>query len=811
MKKIYFALILLVFSFSVVKAQVNLKNGLVAHYTLDGHGADSSGNGLNGTIVGSPISSVSRYGRPNTAMKFDGTNDAVMVSHDAKLNLTKDKTISLWYKIESSTGLPLYPILIYKTGINDYPTFALYFREDPAYGASRHRVCFIEGSGTTINKENYTTQNYTNYVNQWIHIVGTHNSQDGYMRIFFNGTISDSLYVGNFSSNTSTDSMAIGRGHSPYGGNNFKGFIDDIRIYDRAVTKEEIDSLYHEHLFVYNHIPKTICQGDSIFAQGMSRGTTGTYYDTINVAPMIDSVVVTQLTVNPTYLIPQTVTICSGSKILLGGKMQTTAGIYYDSLKTTLGCDSIIKTTLLVNPSYYIPQYVQLCSGQSYYAGGANQTSTGIYYDSLLTSQGCDSIIATTLVVNPVYTSTQSLEICSGDSLLLGGKYRTSGGIYYDSLSTVKGCDSVIVSVLTINPTYIFITSATICNGDSIWLGNNYQKVAGTYYDTLNTKKGCDSVKVTNLIVNPSYFTANAMTICDGDSAMIAGAYRTTAGVYQQNLNTINGCDSIVETTLTVNPTYFKADTITICLGDSAYIAGNYYYNHAVVSQNFNTAKGCDSTIQTTLLVNPTYIIPNTVNLCSGDSVLIGGTYVKTMGIYYDSLSTNTGCDSIVVTTVSVNTINTIVSQNAHVLIAQESSATYQWLDCNNANAPLSGETQQSLIATTNGSYAVAITKLGCTDTSMCYTVNTLSVDEVLGKKLSVYPNPAKDRFTVDLGENHELIKVIVTTITGKQISMYTQNNSSAIQIPADQLAAGMYMLEIDADGKKSISKIIIE
>ncbi len=607
MKKIYFALILFVFSFSAAKTQVNLKNGLVAHYTLDGHAVDSSGNGLNGTIVGAPINSVSRFGRPNTAMKFDGANDAVMVGHNVKLNLTTDKTISLWYKIESSTGLPFYPILIYKTGINDYPTFALYFREDPGYGASRYKISFIQGSGSGTNKENYTTQKYTSYVNQWVHLVGTHNSQDGYMRIFFNGVISDSLYVGNFTSNSSTDSMAIGRGHSPYGGNNFKGFIDDIRLYDRPVTKEEVNSLYHERFLIYNYLPKTICQGDSIFAQGKSRGATGTYYDTINVASMVDSIVVTQLTVNPTYLIPQITTICSGGKILLAGKMRTMAGIYYDTLSTTLGCDSIIKTTLLVNPSYFIPQYVQICSGQSYFAGGANQTTTGIYYDSLLTSLGCDSIIATTLVVKQKITINQNIEICSGDS------------------------------------------------------------------------------------------------------------------------------------------------------------------------------------------------------------IQIGGNYIKTTGIYYDTLSTSTGCDSILISAVTVNTINTSVSQNTHVLIAQESGATYQWLDCNNANAPIVGETQQSLIATTNGSYAVAISKVGCTDTSICYTVNTLRVDEVLGKKLSVYPNPAKDIFTVDLGQSYTLIKVAVTTITGKQLSVYTQNNSSEIQIPANQLAAGMYMLEIEADGKKSISKIIIE
>jgi hypothetical protein len=247
-------------------------------------------------------------------------------------------------------------------------------------------------------------------------------------------------------------------------------------------------------------------------------------------------------------------------------------------------------------------------------------------------------------------------------------------------------------------------------------------------------------------------------------------------------------------------------------LGDSALIAGNYYYTHAIVSQNFSTAKGCDSIIVTTLIVNPSYITTHTINLCAGDSTLINGNYIKTSGIYYDSLTSATGCDSIVVTTVWVNVINPLVSQNSYILIAQESGATYQWLDCNNSNAPISGETQQSLIANSPGSYAVEITKNTCTVTSACYNViSSLGINSTFKQSVSVYPNPAKNWFTVDLKESYTEIKVSIMTISGQLLNTYIETNNSAIKIPSEQLAAGVYLLEIVADGKKSMSKIIIE
>ena len=92
--------------------------------------------------------------------------------------------------------------------------------------------------------------------------------------------------------------------------------------------------------------------------------------------------------------------------------------------------------------------------------------------------------------------------ICNGDSTLLGGIYQTIAGAYDDTLMAVNGCDSIIRTALAVNATYEIWDAAAICQGDSAMLGNTYYSDAGTYYDSLQTVVGCDSVFAHELTVN---------------------------------------------------------------------------------------------------------------------------------------------------------------------------------------------------------------------------------------------------------------------------------------------------------------------
>jgi len=127
-------------------------------------------------------------------------------------------------------------------------------------------------------------------------------------------------------------------------------------------------------------------------------------------------------------------TICQGDSVFLEGVFQTNTGIYRDTFQTIIGCDSIHVTVLEVLPSYIFTTMSSICYGDSLLIYGVYQYASGIYYDSLQTINGCDSIFSTSLTVSNGNVTYQNISICSGDSVLLGGGYQTTNGVYIDSI-----------------------------------------------------------------------------------------------------------------------------------------------------------------------------------------------------------------------------------------------------------------------------------------------------------------------------------------------------------------------------------------
>ena len=88
----------------------------------------------------------------------------------------------------------------------------------------------------------------------------------------------------------------------------------------------------------------------------------------------------------------------------------------------------------------------------------------------------------------------------------------TTSGIYYDSLQTVNGCDSIMALNLTVDSAVVNQVNATACDSYS-WNGNIYS-ASGTYIDTLSTSAGCDSIVTLNLVINNSYSSVESITSC---------------------------------------------------------------------------------------------------------------------------------------------------------------------------------------------------------------------------------------------------------------------------------------------------------
>ncbi len=116
------------------------------------------------------------------------------------------------------------------------------------------------------------------------------------------------------------------------------------------------------------------------------------------------------------------------------------------------------------------------------------------------------------------------------------------------------------------------------------------------------------------------------------------------------------------------------------------------------------------------------------------------GTVFTMSGLYYDTIPNAAGCDSIIAINLTVNPMpDTSVVQAGAMLTASQTGASYQWLDCDNSFAQITGETGQSFTpASMTGSYAVEIDLSGCVDTSACYYLDQTGIDEWINSEKQV-------------------------------------------------------------------------
>ncbi len=318
------------------------------------------------------------------------------------------------------------------------------------------------------------------------------------------------------------------------------------------------------------------------------------------------------------------------------------------------------------------------------------------------------------------------------------------------------------------------------------------------------------SVKYTPCVSNVT--TVNA-SICQGSTYLLpSGTSVTTAGTYTNTFQTVNGCDSIITTTLFVSPIFNINESASVCQGTNYTLPNGTVVNTTgTYTSNLQTVGGCDSIITTELTVMPTFNNVESITICSGTShVLPNGNTVSAAGTYVSNLQTINGCDSIITTTLNVNSVDVTVNQSSNILTANTATASYQWMDCANGNALIGGENGQNFTAATNGSYAVIVTENGCTDTSACISVTVTSAFEYnSGTNVILYPNPAKE--TVYITSKETIENITINDIAGRIVFQELNLATSERTIGIDNFEAGIYFVTVQQGKRSEIIKMIIQ
>ena len=349
----------------------------------------------------------------------------------------------------------------------------------------------------------------------------------------------------------------------------------------------------------------------------------------------------------------------------------------------------------------------------------------------------------------------QNISVCDSSFLIVGNSTYIASGSYIDSLKTTYGCDSIIYTNLTINSSIYISNYDTICDGQSIIVGVNQYDQSGLYTDILTTSTGCDSVISTSLLVKTNVNFTQNISICSNDEIQVGSNYYNQNGTYVDILPSHNGCDSIITTIVSIIPITTVLNHQTICLGDSIVVGNNVYFNVGLYTDILQTSNGCDSIINTTITILPNIINSLAIEICYGDSLVVGNnTYFQT-GTYTDTLTNGYGCDSITISDLSVSNPVGIISANATqiMVIANGGIPPYNYtvygpssffLQIINTNS------LQLISSSTIGQYYfIATDALGCQSQSVDYifdfylSINDISlvkklvkVTDMLGKKV---------------------------------------------------------------------------
>ena len=305
-------------------------NGLVGYWPFNGNANDVSGNGNNGTVNGATLTN-DRNGVANSAYSFDGVDDNI---HVGQFNLTSDYSVSFWIFLNNSDFQ--YPIGF---GINQFNTVDIYkgygigysstVPPCPGLGSSKY---FVNDAVSTCNT--WIECNSQSSPNQWNHIVVQKNGN--LVSLYIDGVIDNSgnnlnlqgiidLYFG-----VRSDLFAY-----------FDGTLDDIGIWNRALTECEIQNLYTS-TNPSNTTTATAC--GSYVWNGQTYSASGVYTDISNC--VTESL---NLTINQSTSSSISQTALDSYTWPVNNQTYTTTGAYTAVIPNAAGCDSTITLNLTMS------------------------------------------------------------------------------------------------------------------------------------------------------------------------------------------------------------------------------------------------------------------------------------------------------------------------------------------------------------------------------------------------------------------------------------------------------------------------------
>lgn len=582
----------------------------------------------------------------------------------------------------------------------------------------------------------------------------------------------------------------------------------------------------------FSTLNASVC--DSFLLNGITYYATGSYTQTLVNAAGFDSIITLNLLVNAYQKI---INQAACETFAFNNLVYDSSGVYQHVFTNVAGCDSTIVLNLTINRNH--PATLTETACETFQLNAISYDSSGIYTQLLTTAGGCDSLLTLNLTIHKNSDSTISKTVC--DSYTLNSITYDSSGVYTQLLTNAIGCDSILTLNLVVNNSAAYLFTQTAC--DNFTFNNLTYDSSGVYTQQYTSSNGCDSTIILNLSINKSHPATRIETACE--LFMLNSISYDSSGIYSQQLTTVGGCDSLITLILTI--TKNSESTITESACDLFTWNGSVYDSSGTYSQSLINAAGCDSIVTMYLSINKSSSTDFTKTAC--DTFTFRGQTYNSSGTYSSILTNAIGCDSVLTLHLTINqssvlntsqtacknyfvngnnytssgiytfpytnaagcastwhlnltivTPDTSVSQNGAILTSNQAAASYQWLDCNNSNTPIAGATSQIFTAPVNGNYAVLVNKNTCSDTSDCYAVIGLEINEQnLNEVFSLYPNPATQFIKLHVNPKWQLSTIRLLNPLGQVLQQKERLSSIDFTFDISDFANGIYYFELVA------------
>ncbi len=487
-----------------------------------------------------------------------------------------------------------------------------------------------------------------------------------------------------------------------------------------------------------------ICRSDTVFYNGTAyhlENRTGTENIGLVGANGCDSLVTVNLNFFPQVINREDPTLCSGTTIEVNGTIYGEAPTYleYDSIvlenASFRGCDSTIIVDLSFNSFVENNVVGDFCGCEEVVIAGqtfdCNNSSDTITYQGA-SYTGCDSIVNINLNYNeaPIFDLTRTL--CPGETIVVRGtvygeSLRTGSEVF--PLATSAGCDSTVNINLDFYPEETREISASICEGDSILVGNKYYKFAGTFTEIvpMATPNNCDSILILRLLV-----TQPEPVELDDLGEICSSANPIPLPTIQSG---ING--------------NWSGDGVTGNMFDPASLSDD-------VTLTFTPEGGCAAPNSTDITISSFSSTTVTDSICPGEMLTISGIDITMPGSYRDTLQGAT-CDSLVLIEITAKTPVPIALESIPALCAGDEaisldpiqdgvSGSWSGLGTSGGNmfdpATLSGTIELTFTPSETGCFASTTTEVTVNDNSL---VNLESIPALCSGDAAISLNPIQD------------------------------------------------------------------